>query len=805
MESLSSKNLSLSFDSKTGGLADIRNLKTGNSCLKKTREVGNPFAIYYDFHREFELPGIPSYAPEPLPAPSELARKVFSPISAKGVKIKKRDRTLVISYQEGPWQAEMKVVLEDNYSRWSLKVKNVSNQPCSMMGVFPFLNGIRLGNGKKNLMVVNDETGYVRPLWAERVCKDFYKERGGIYGQGLNMSMQWGCMFDENTKDALGFIIEDKEIRNKEIIYEKPSVQVRYFPPMTVKPGEVYHFPPVRILVYTGDWKPAAVQYHQWFKKTFKIAPLPAWVKNMDLPRGRWVFKHGQEYTQPEEHVAMLGYFMSSFAELPGLHLREPTDMFEIAFFSRASMGPKVSGKRFAHNDGDNTVREDLGGTRAMQEGIKGIHKLGSRLTLYIEGYIVNDDSDVVLKGNALDWAVMNKDGTNNGVYTNTAGKCFHMCPGSTGWQDHLARTCAELVRRTGADGIRLDSLGSYFFPCYNPKHHHESPWDFNRWICQLLDKVGKAVRKVNPECFLTTEVGVDFFRQYFHGSLVQAVNEAQVAVSRDVSPMRVAVPEFFAILHTPHNPVSASLAGYPGGSTYWNVPDIFPSLERKWRTARFPVAEVIRWGNAAHDNPQASRNDVACRRFSAPGMDVVIGARYQFQKTDKTGYYDKNANIDIKKDRVKFDIQMENMSGKPRRVYLVDILNQTAREISGKGNKYTINSNWFMLIFLYDRDLPLARMGVSNPELPGGKLQMNVELVGTKTTRPLQANLKAPSLKLNKKITIPGSISLKLANDVPLGKHQMILEAKGLLGAKCFVTIGPGNSEEPHGRKKFE
>jgi hypothetical protein len=793
VETVSNKNISFSFDSKTGMFVEMRNLRTGNSCLKKNKGVGNPFAVYYDFHREFEFPGIPSYTPEPLPGPSELARKVFSPVSSDKVGIKKKGSTLHLTYSEGPWQAEMTVSLEEQFSRWGLKVKNVSDQPCSMMGVFPFLNGVRVGNGKKNLMAVNDESGYVRPLWAKRVGKDFYKERGGIYGQGLNMSMQWGCMFDEETKDALGFIVEDKEIRNKEIVYEKPAVQVRYFPPVMVKPGETYDFPTVRILVYVGDWKPTASHYHQWFTKAFKIVKPPAWAGKIDSHRGRWVFKHDQELTQSKEAVDMLGNFMSSFAELPAMYLREPADLFEIAFFSRASMGPKISGKRFAHTDGDNTVREDLGGVVAMREGIRGIHKAGHRLTLYIEGYIVNDDADIVLHGKARDWAVMNKDGSNNGVYT--AGKCLHMCPGSVGWQDHLAKTCAELVRRTGADGIRLDSLGSYFFPCYNPKHHHESPWDFNRWICQLLEKVAKAVRKVNPDCFLTTEVGVDFFSQYFHGSLAQAVNESPVAVSRDVPPMRVALPEYSVILHSPHGPVSASVSGYTGGSVYWNVPGIFPQYEQCWRAARFPVADVLRWGNAAHDNPQSGRNDVTCRRFSGAGMEVVVGARYQYPKVKTGGYAEKNANIEIKKDRVKYDVRLEDLPAKPRRVYLVDILSRTAREISGRGGRFQIDCNWFMLIILNGCDQPLARMDISTPRCSDGELRLNVELLGNKSSRPIRAGLKAPSLNLYQKITIPGSVCIRLGKEVPPGKHMITLEAKGLLGAKGFVTLVPGNS----------
>ncbi len=783
MEILSNKFLSFSFDSKTGRLADIRNLTTGNSCLKKVKGAGNPFAVYYNFHREFVLPGIPS-GPEPLPSPSELARKVFSPASSETVKIKKKGNTFLLTYQEGPWQAELTVSLEVHFSRWNLKVKNISEQPCQMMGVFPFLNGVRLGDRKKNLMVVNDEAGYIRPLWTAG------KERGGIYGQGCFMSMQWGCMFDEETKDALGFIVEDKEIRNKEVIYDKPTVQVRYFPPVTLKPGETFNFPPVRLLIYTGDWKLTASNYHGWFTKNFKIAKPPFWVGKIDTHRGRWVFKNDQELPWPKETARPTGNFMSSFTELPAMYLREPADLFEIAFFSRAGMGQKVSGKRFAHTDGDNTVREDLGGTRAMREGVRGIHKLGYRLTLYIEGYIVNDDADIALNGKAGDWAVMNKDGTNNGVYTQH--RCLHMCPGSVGWQDHLAKTCAELIRRTGADGIRLDSLGAHFFPCYNPKHHHESPWDFNHWICQLLEKVTKAVKKVNPNCFLTTEMGADFFSQYFHGCLTQGFNDAQVAVSRDVPPMRVAIPEYNVILHSPHGPVSASLAGYPGGSVYWNVPGNFSELEKKWRVARFPVADVFRWGNAAHDNPRAGRNDVACRRFSVPGMEVVTGARYRYPK--KTGgYLEKNANIGIKKDRVKFDVRVDNLHGKPRRVYLIDILNQEAREISGKNGRFQIDCNWFMLIILYDRDLPLAWMDILPPGLSGNELNLNVELLGKKVSPPIRANLTAPSLKIDKKITIPGPVHLRLSKDMPPGTHLVTLEANGLLGARSFVTILSG------------
>jgi len=362
------------------------------------------------------------------------------------------------------------------------------------------------------------------------------------------------------------------------------------------------------------------------------------------------------------------------------------------------------------------------------------------------------------------------------------------------GWQNHLARTGAALVRKTGANGIRLDSLGSYFFPCYNPKHRHASPWDYNRWVCQLLEKVSTAVRRVNPDCLLTTEIGVDFFSQYFHGCLCQATNEAGVAISRDVSTMRVALPEYSVILHQPHGPVSASLAGFPGGNPSWDGDGHFIQLDEKWRAARYPVSDVIRWGDAAHDNPQASRKDVACRRFSAAKMDVVVGARYQYPKGKLEGYYHKNANIDLRKDRVRFEVRL-GVSKTPNRVFLVNILDSIAREIAfrrvGDNLVFTVDCNWFMLISLQDPNRCLAWIRQPEPCVAGRHLRLSVSVLGT--TGAERATLRAPSLNLpDTRITIPGDVTLRIPDDAPPGRHIITLDGQGLLGAKSFVTVLP-------------
>ena len=60
--------------------------------------------------------------------------------------------------------------------------------------------------------------------------------------------------------------------------------------------------------------------------------------------------------------------------------------------------------------------------------------------------------------------------------------------------------------------------------------------------------------------------------------------------------------------------------------------------LDRNWRCARYPVADVIRWGDALHDNPTADRADVACRRFGSDTLDVIVGARPRYRSDREQG-----------------------------------------------------------------------------------------------------------------------------------------------------------------------
>jgi len=515
-------------------------------------------------------------------------------------------------------------------SLWRLKVKNAGTESRELMASFPLVSGVRLGDGRKNLMVVNDQAGYILPLWSSG---------GGIYGNSGRMSMQWGCVYDEASGDAFAFIVRDPDVRNKQIRYLKPSIEVSYFPPLTLAPGESADFPDAEILVYDGDWKRAAVAYRDWFSSAFTLVKHARWVRDLDGHGAGWFEKKVQTKA---ERYPRVDRPIGHFRELPDLYRAIPVDNVEYAFHCSRSMPEEVTGKKMLWTDADYIIRSDLGGAEGLREGVRGVHALGHHFTFYMDAYLCPTDADLALSGRAREWAVTNRDGTNHGNYTAQGEEIgcgfFHMCPGARGFQDYLARSAARLVRETGADGVRIDSLGFYSFPCYNPLHGHESPFDYNRWLREMLAAIATAVRKVNPDCLLTTEGGADFTGEHFDGCLSQQWVRHRVAVTRGVSPMRIACPDYVVLMHIPCGPVAASLSGLPGGSaSLLGTPARMVELDLKWRGVRFAAAEgpyrdnlrlMVRLARERGGIPVVL-SSVARRRFGADGVLVATHGEY--------------------------------------------------------------------------------------------------------------------------------------------------------------------------------
>lgn len=724
LEIVESSFFSLGFDTKSGCLTQIRNKATGNELLAGREHSGNVFKIYFDFDRTFDISGADGRTPEDADLPGEISRAAFSPASgtAEFSRLQGADGdglTIIYADQATDLRAIISVVLHNERpaALWSLKLSNGGKEPRSVMSSFPIFSGLSLGTGKNNLMVVNDQAGYVLPLWSSE---------GGIYGNAGQMSMQWGCVFDEESRDAFGFIIKDPDLKNKQIRYHEPSVEVSYFPEVVLEQGQTIAFPDFEMLIYEGDWKPAARQYSAWLSDNFPPLSHGGWIRSVDAHCGAWFEERGT--AKPERYPRVV-VPLDSFTDLPDVYRHIPADIHEFAFHCSRSMPEDVTGKPMLWTDADNVLRTDLGGATGLKKGVELIHEMGYRFSFYIEGYLCPGDAHIVVQGNAADWTVMNKDGTNNGNYTDEGREIgsglLHMCPGAVGWQNHLSETAARLVRETGADGVRLDSLGFYFFPCYNPLHGHANPFDFTSWLLELFRKVESAVREVNPDCLLTTEAGADFYGSYFHGALTQQPAPFQVAISRDVSPMRIAAPEYKVYVYDACGPVAASLMGYPGGSPgILSTLGRMKELDRKWRTVRHPVGDIIRWGKAAYDNPEASRPDVVCRRFSSDTMDVIVGARPELPIAQKGTERWKdgvaiNSNIDIRADSVEYQISLAGRKSEPAQSLIWDVEDLAVGDlpVASRGDtmSFTVRANWFLAVLFYE-----GAPGILYSHIPG-------------------------------------------------------------------------------------
>lgn len=769
------------FDRDTGQLVSLRNVQRDDEYLKARKDDGGPFAIYSGFRAEFDAASQGTVFLTKS-EPAAIADSIFAPPSSRVISASHRRMgaglALQLTYRDAGnrWEADVEVWLpdQDGASEWNLRITNLQPQVATLMTAFPDIGGLCLGAGETNMQTTMRDGGGITPAWTKA---------GGLYGNGGQMSMQWHALFDRPASVSLGLITEDPELRNKWFRVVKPRIGVVYFPPETLRPGQSWKAPRTKIIIGNGDWKPVARAYRDWFSSAFRMASRPAWGDQIDSWMGAWFAKKGG--VLPPGGCGGLTQCLDSFSQLPSAYLKFPADLHEYAFHTQGSArDPQV------HTDGDNVLREDLGGAPALKEGVARAHELGYRFAFYVEGYIVHKSSELAKSGKAERWSVMHHDGSITGSYTKAG--FYQMCPGAVEWQDHLVEVCSRLVRETGADAVRLDSLGYYFLSCYNPAHHHESPFGYNRWVQQLLDKVGRAVRAVNPDCVLTTEAPVDFYSSWFHGALHQST-----VVGREIPLMRVALPGYRPYMYQQVGPVYASLAGLPGGSNGYGIVPELQQLDENWRALRHGVADTHTYGEVGDVDPEASLADVTCRLFHGRGHSLVVCARVQ----DGEGWgYPKE--IRLAREHKPFTVRISGLRKPIAGAYLYDIettkiSRADLRQDGGAAVLPVTGTNWFMLL-LRDSDGPAAAMIEPIQPMRAGESRPVAVRLLTPAGRAAQATLKVRGLSFSGsdaksiQVEVPGSAVIVAPRDAAPGRYQIELDGPNLLGMKRFVDVLP-------------
>ena len=517
---LENRDMRVAFASDTGELAGL--FAKPNSREYLATSVGGPFAIWHNFTAPYLfVPEKEGGACKKPPDPLDIADSCFHPGGL--IESKVRDDRALLTYRDSSSTivANVSVELDGRASRWSLTLANEGSEAVELMADFPRWEGIGLTRDAGGRMLAMNQAGYVGTIW---------NYPGGLYGNAFQQSAQFGCLFETETGDCFGFFVDDQTFGAKEIRFDEPDVYIRWFPPLRLDAGQSHRYPSSVLLLYDGSWKETARAYGRWFDEVVRPDPVPGWIRLNESYTGAWAEKQADEYdTRPGPSAGDVPPgAMASFEDLPVHYLRNPVETVEFAFYCRQSQysandenGQPLGPQPRRHTDGWNEIREDLGGMPALAKGVEAVHEMGRKVTLYVEGLIVPEDSELFEHiPAARDWVVINADGTKHGPYDHE--RFVHMCPGCVEWQDHVVDMCVRLVRESGVDGVRLDSLGFYYWPCHNPAHNHASPYDYNMWVQELYAKVAPAARAIIPDALLSTEAPADFNHRHFNHSLHQ-------------------------------------------------------------------------------------------------------------------------------------------------------------------------------------------------------------------------------------------------------------------------------------------
>jgi len=604
---LANDRVAIVFDRGTGELLSLRNVDVGDECLRTPDGTGNPFRIHVN---PTEVPTAVRLAfPWPIqPRDDALGGAIIDP---RGCRLARSEFTRTIDagrlalglvHHGSELGFELEITLPDGGCGLDLDltVRNSGTAPTCVMAAIPHLTGLGLGTDPvANLGVRLRDVGQSRaPAWSHQ---------GGVYTR--DWSMPWNAVYDPATNTTCGVIALDARIRNK-ILRRWPGggMEVFYFDPVRLAPGEATTFPTSRLIVARGDWKVTARRYREWFAATFPLRKPPAWFAEIGSASGAWMpgpddvtrAKAAENRTLPATSTAAGGP-ITSFADLPRAYLGGRFDLQEWAQYWQGVVDTGHVDS-FDHCDGVYAFRSDLGGAAAMRRGVQGVERLGRRVGLYIGAKTVRLDSDFLRGRDPRAAMVMETpDATLRPDATSIS-----MCLSNEAWQDHLARTCGRLLRETGADAIRLDELGELFETCHNPAHGHASPYDLVPRKLELLRKVRTAMDEVDPDAMLLTEGGIDLMNLHANGAL------GIWNPGADIAPLRLAVPTYQGIAYH-YGQVDCALQGFAcAGSpacsrhgfvtehheTIWGVglarrPACYPPQPHEWA---WPAAPDLQW-----------------------------------------------------------------------------------------------------------------------------------------------------------------------------------------------------------------
>lgn len=163
------------------------------------------------------------------------------------------------------------------------------------------------------------------------------------------------------------------------------------------------------------------------------------------------------------------------------------------------------------------------GGDTAFRQGIEKVHRLGGRVIVYLEAFIISRNTDLG-RTKGPQWAMMDETGSYYSYY-GTGDRFYLMYPGpGSDWTDYIVEIAARLARDFRIDGVHLDSYGlQWGWKDHNPAHPEgRDPESFNRGAVELVRRVREQMRKHVPDAVVILE-GAE------HTALLDVCDGAQI------------------------------------------------------------------------------------------------------------------------------------------------------------------------------------------------------------------------------------------------------------------------------------
>jgi alpha-galactosidase len=365
--------------------------------------------------------------------------------------------------------------------------------------------GSSLNWGKDETFAVPAKFSQENPFGAPVAVKDDLGHVGG----GIPVVAFWS----RNVGEAIGHI-ETIPLVISVPVQSTTDGQVNAgvsIPANTVlKPGEVYSTPRTFLSVYSGDFYEPLKLWSDAIEKEGLSKPANN-DENYAVAWCGWGYEFGVTPKQMLDTIPKL-------KEL-GIHWATLDD----GWFD---------------NYGDWQPRSPVFAGTAMQDMVKKFHEQGMKVQLWWLPLAVEDGkhgyggrkfvvSNVVKEH--PDWLVLDQ----NGQPARMARNLATLCPALPEVQAYYKQLTERFIRDWGFDGHKLDNI--YTPPlCYNPKHHHKSPYDSVYAMGEVYKTIFETTRALKPDsvtqsCPCGTPPSLAWFRYMDQAVTADPVGSVQV------------------------------------------------------------------------------------------------------------------------------------------------------------------------------------------------------------------------------------------------------------------------------------